>query len=45
VLLRSADDNLATRAQTYMDCNGANVTAADRRIRRTYTATFNLRNR
>lgn len=45
VLLRSADDNLATRAQTYMDCNGVNVTAADRRIRRTYTATFNLRNR
>ncbi len=45
VLVRSGEDNLATKKQTYIDCNGASVTATDWRIRRTFSATYNLRNR
>jgi type IV pilus assembly protein PilW len=45
VLVRSDEDNLADKKQTYIDCKGASVTATDRRIRRTFSATYNLRNR
>ena len=45
VLVRSSEDNLANKEQTYTDCSGSSVTAADKRIRRTFSATYNLRNR
>lgn len=45
VLVRSGEDRLATQKQTYTDCSGASVTASDWRIRRTFSATYNLRNR
>ncbi len=45
VLIRSSEDSLAPHNQTYIDCNGNSVTATDRRIRRAFSATYNLRNR
>lgn len=45
VLVRSSEDKLANKEQTYTDCSGSSVTAADKRIRRTFSATYNLRNR
>ena len=54
VLVRSANDSLTTTPQRYLNCQGALnpgiggagfTTAADRRLRRTFVATFNLRNR
>jgi len=44
LLLRTIADNLASTAQTYT-FNGNTVNATDRRIRRVYTSTINLRNR
>ncbi|MCB1950008.1 PilW family protein, partial [Nitrosomonas sp.] len=46
VLVRSDKANIATVGNNYRDCNGT-VTAvpADGRLRRAFTATFNLRNR
>lgn len=44
-LLRSGENNVAPQSQTYLDCNGASVTATDRRIRRAFSATYVLRNR
>ena len=43
-LLLRTDDAIASAAQTYT-YNGANVTAADLRIRRVFTTTIKLRNR
>ncbi|MES1999425.1 MAG: PilW family protein [Pseudomonadota bacterium] len=54
VLVRSVNNSITTSAQTYQNCAGALGTAsgaaavtaaADRRLRRAFTATFNLRNR
>ena len=44
LLVRSPDNNLVNAAQTYK-FNGANVTAADRRLRQVFTSTIALRNR
>ncbi|MGH8488990.1 MAG: PilW family protein [Gammaproteobacteria bacterium] len=44
LLLRTLDDNLLPLVQTY-SYNGATVNATDRRLRRTFTTTVNLRNR
>ncbi|MBI4755012.1 MAG: PilW family protein [Betaproteobacteria bacterium] len=43
--IRSPAEGVTDRPQTYTDCGGAVVTAPDRRLRRIFTATFNLRNR
>lgn len=53
VLVRSQDQGISVGSQTYLNCNGAlngtaNFTpaaAGDLRLRRTFVATFNLRNR
>jgi type IV pilus assembly protein PilW len=54
VLVRSVNNSITTSAQTYQNCAGALGTASgaaavtlatDRRLRRAFTATFNLRNR
>lgn len=45
VLIRSSEDSLAPQKQTYIDCNGNSVTATDWRVRRAFSATYNLRNR
>lgn len=45
VLIRSEKTNIVS-AGSYLDCNGAAVAVpADRRLRRAFSATFNLRNR
>ena len=45
VLARSEKTNIAS-AGNYLDCNGNSVAIpADRRLRKAFTATFNLRNR
>jgi type IV pilus assembly protein PilW len=44
LLLRTLDNNLLQLGQTY-SYNGATVIATDRRLRRTFTTTVNLRNR
>lgn len=44
LLLVTAEDNLAITPQTYT-FNGATVTAADRRLRRVFSSTIQLRNR
>lgn len=46
VLIRSEQTNIVLAGNSYLNCNGA-VTAvpADRRLRRAFTETFNLRNR
>lgn len=45
VLVRSDKTNIVSPGY-YLDCNGASVAIpADRRLRRAFTATFNLRNR
>ncbi len=47
VLIRSEKTNVVVSAAgTYLDCNGVAVAVpADRRLRRAFTGTFNLRNR
>ena len=46
VLIRSEDTNIVNVGSSFRDCNGAVVAAlADRRLRRAFTSTFNLRNR
>lgn len=54
VLIRSEEQGITTSAQRFLNCAGALGTAAagaeftaatDRRLRRTFVATFNLRNR
>ncbi|MCB1986528.1 MAG: PilW family protein [Burkholderiales bacterium] len=46
VLVRSDKTNIATGGNNYRDCNGAVAAVpADGRLRRAFTATFNLRNR
>ncbi len=46
VLIRSEDTNIVNAGSSFRDCNGAVVAAlADRRLRRAFTSTFNLRNR
>lgn len=54
VLIQSNDQGIAATAQTYLNCAGAlgtatgsdaRSTATDSRLRRTFVATFNLRNR
>lgn len=45
LLLRSVEDNLVDQPLTYQNCNGTQTTAGDRRLRRSFTSTFNLRNR
>jgi type IV pilus assembly protein PilW len=39
------DNNLASIAQTYINANGESVTATDRRLRRVFSSTIQLRNR
>jgi type IV pilus assembly protein PilW len=43
LLLRSVEDNLTTKPQTYT-FNGVTVTPNDRRLRQVFTTTVNLRN-
>lgn len=46
VLARSDNTNIVTAGNSYRNCNGVLVaTPADRRLRRAFFATFNLRNR
>lgn len=45
MLLRSESTRVARAAQTYTDCNGQSVTAADQRLRQAAWMTINLRNR
>ena len=46
VLIRSEQTNLVLAGNNYLNCNGvATVVPADRRLRRAFTETFNLRNR
>lgn len=46
VLIRSDQTNIVPAGSSYLNCNGAAVAVpADRRLRRAFTATFNLRNR
>lgn len=46
VLIRSEKIGIVAAGSSYLDCNGAAVAVpADRRLRRAFTATFNLRNR
>ena len=44
LLLSTLDDNVSSSAQTYT-FNNNDTTATDRRVRRSYTSVFNLRNR
>lgn len=43
--MQTANDNVTPSAQTYIDCSGFPVMAADRRFHRTFFATVALRNR
>ncbi|GJL74815.1 PilW family protein [Nitrosomonas sp.] len=46
VLIRSDKTNIVSAGNNYQDCNGAAVAVpADRRLRRAFSATFNMRNR
>lgn len=46
VLIRSDKTNIVSGNNNYLNCNGAAVAVpADRRLRRAFTETFNLRNR
>lgn len=46
VQIRSDKTNIVPAGTSYLDCNNTPIeNAADRRLRRTFTATFNLRNR
>jgi len=55
ILIRSEEQGITTAAQSYLNCNGAIgadtnaandfTTATDSRLRRTFVATFSLRNR
>ncbi len=46
VLIRSDKTNIVAAGGSYLDCTGVAVAVpADRRLRRAFTATFNLRNR
>lgn len=46
VLIRSDKTNIVSAGNNYLDCNGvAAAVPADRRLRRAFSATFNLRNR
>ena len=46
VQIRSDKTNIVPAGSNYLNCNDVSVAnAADRRLRRTFTATFNLRNR
>jgi type IV pilus assembly protein PilW len=46
VLVRSDKTNIVSGNNSYLNCNGAAVAVpADRRLRRAFTETFNLRNR
>lgn len=46
ILIRSDQTNIVPAGGNYLNCNGAAVAVpADRRLRRAFTATFNLRNR
>jgi type IV pilus assembly protein PilW len=45
LVVRSADPVLDTATTTYLDCDGQVATSKDRRIRRAYFATVELRNR
>jgi len=45
VQVRSANNGLTTAAQSYLNCAGTLTTAGDRRLHRSFVATYNLRNR
>lgn len=46
VLIRSEQTNIVLAGNNYLNCNGAaTAVPADRRLRRAFTETFNLRNR
>ncbi|MBC7501972.1 MAG: PilW family protein, partial [Herminiimonas sp.] len=44
LLMSTTENNVSSTAQTYT-YNGSTDTATDRRVRRTYTSVFTLRNR
>ncbi|MBY0572690.1 MAG: PilW family protein [Undibacterium sp.] len=45
LLARSANDNVATQAQTYTNCQNTQVLATDRRLRNVFSTTITLRSR
>lgn len=45
LLMRTSDDNLSTAGQKYTFNGVANITPADRRIRKSYSAVITIRNR
>ena len=45
LVVRSANNNITTKAQTYRDCSNAVVVAPDRRLRGVFSSTITLRNR
>lgn len=45
LVIVTAENNLATAPQTYIGADGIAVTAADRRLRRVFSSTIQLRNR
>jgi type IV pilus assembly protein PilW len=45
IVVRSANDNVATARQEYRDCNDTQVVAADRRLRGVFSTTVAIRSR
>lgn len=45
IVVRSANDNVATAKQSYRDCNDNQVVATDRRLRGVFSTTVAIRNR
>lgn len=45
IVVRSANDNIATAKQAYRDCNDNQVVATDRRLRGVFSTTVAIRNR
>jgi type IV pilus assembly protein PilW len=45
LLLSTTEDNLADQPLSFQNCNGNMVPANDRRLRRIFTSTINLRNK
>lgn len=44
LIIQSSEENVLESAQSYLDCNGSIVTAADKRVYRTFGSTVFLRN-
>ncbi|MBY0572444.1 MAG: PilW family protein [Undibacterium sp.] len=45
IVVRSANNNITLRPQTYFGCDGKSVTANDRRLRGVFSTTVTIRNR